>query len=115
MQPAGGPDSRFEFRLYAVRAPLQYYVDAEGTRSVEHKVTVVDLPRIERVQLTYEYPQWTGLERKVDDTSRDIRAVEGTNVKVEVVADGPLDAPALIVDGRTGELTQQGARAPARS
>jgi hypothetical protein len=108
MQPAEGQQSRFEFRLYAVRAPLQYYVDAEGTRSVAHDVTVVDLPRIERVQLTYQYPQWTGLDPKVDDTSRDIRAVEGTNVKVEVVADGPLDAPALIIDGQTGELAQQG-------
>jgi hypothetical protein len=108
MQPATDSDSRFEFRLYAVRGPLQYYVDAEGTRTGEHKVTVVDLPRIERVQLTYEYPQWTGLEQKVDDESRDIRAVEGTNVKVEVIADAPLDAPALIVDGATGELVQQG-------
>ncbi|HKS57312.1 MAG TPA: hypothetical protein VJS12_18595 [Steroidobacteraceae bacterium] len=108
MQPAEGQESRFEFRLYAVRAPLQYYVDAEGTRSVAHDVTVVDLPRIERVQLTYQYPQWTGLDPKVDDTSRDISAVEGTSVKVEVVADGPLDAPALIVDGQTGELAQQG-------
>jgi hypothetical protein len=108
MQPAEGQDLRFEFRLYAVRAPLQYYVDAEGTRSVAHNVTVVDLPRIERVQLTYQYQQWTGLDPKVDDTSRDISAVEGTSVKVEVVADGPLDAPALIVDGQTGELAQQG-------
>ena len=83
-------------------------VDAEGTRSVAHNVTVVDLPRIERVQLTSQYPDWTGLDPKIDDSSRDIRAVEGTNVKVEVVADGPLDAPALIVDGQTGELAQQG-------
>jgi hypothetical protein len=108
MQPATDEESRFEFRLYAVRGPLQYYVDAEGTRSGEHSVTVVDLPRIERVQLTYEYPQWTGLSPKMDDASRDIRAVEGTNVKVEVVSDAPLESPALIVDGNSGELVQQG-------
>jgi hypothetical protein len=108
MQPATDSDSRFEFRLYAVRGPLQYYVDAEGTRSGEHSVTVVDLPRIERVKLTYQYPDWTGLDPKTDDVSRDISAVEGTNVKVEVVADAPLEAPALIIDGNTGELAQQG-------
>ncbi len=108
MQPAKDQESRFEFRLYAVRGPLQYYVDAEGTRSGEHSVTVVDLPRIERVQLTYEYPQWTGLSPKMDDASRDIRAVEGTNVKVEVVSDAPLESPALVVDGSSGELVQQG-------
>ncbi|MGH8237641.1 MAG: hypothetical protein ACREXP_11555, partial [Steroidobacteraceae bacterium] len=108
MQPSTESDSRFEFRLYAVRGPLQYYVDAEGTRSGEHSVAVVDLPRIERVKLTYEYPQWTGLDSTSDETTRDIRAVEGTNVKVEVVSDAPLEAPALIVDGNTGELAQQG-------
>src|SRR6185369_2090991 len=108
MQLAADSESRFEFRLYAVRGPLQYYVDAEGTRSGEHSVTVVDLPRIERVKLTYQYPDWTGLDPKTDDVSRDISAVEGTNVKVEIVADAPLEAPALIVDGNTGELAQQG-------
>lgn len=101
-------EARFEFRLYAVRGPLQYYVDAGGTMSEQHDVAVVDLPRIERVRLTYAYPEWTGLKPKVDETSRDIHAVAGTGVKVEVFADAPLDAPALIVDGAAGELSQQG-------
>jgi hypothetical protein len=100
--------SKFEFRLYAVRGPLQYYVDAGGTRSPEHSIAVVDLPRIEKVRLTYNYPEWTGLEPAHDEDSRDIRAVAGTNVQVEIIADAPLDHPALIVDGATGELTQAG-------
>jgi hypothetical protein len=108
MQSAAGQAGQFEFRLYAVRGPLQYYVDAEGTRSGEHKIAVVDLPRIQNVRLTYAYPQWTGLDSKVDDSSRDIRAVAGTSVKVEVFADAPLDTPTLIVDGEAGTLSQQG-------
>jgi hypothetical protein len=108
MQAASGQAVQFEFRLYAVRGPLQYYVYAEGTSSGEHKVAVVDLPRIERVRLTYAYPEWTGLDPKVDDVSRDIRAVTGTKVKVEVFADAPLDTPTLIIDGEAGALSQQG-------
>lgn len=106
MQPV--TDSSFEFKLYAVRGPLQYYVDADGTKSGEHKVAVVDLPKIERVRLTYSYPQWTGLPANVDETSRDISAVTGTEVKVEIFADAPLNAPALIVDGQSDVLTQDG-------
>ncbi len=101
-------DPRFEFRLYAVRGPLQYYVMAQGVRSAQHQVAVVDLPRIERVRLTYDYPSWTGLEQATDDTSRHIRAVAGTQVKVEVFADAPLEAPALIVDGAASDLSQEG-------
>ena len=110
-------DSRFEFRLYAVRGPLQYYVDAEGTRSAEHNVAVVDLPRIERVRLTY-YVSGVDRARRQTSTkrSRDIRAVAGTNVKVEVFADAPLEAPALIVDGTDRRARAAGSHAaPARS
>ena len=90
-----------------VRGPLTYYVQADGVRSAEHTIGVVDLPRIERVRLTYSYPEWTGLEPQTDEESRDIRAVAGTDVKVEVFADAPLDAPALIVDGNSQELEQR--------
>ncbi|MFC4310116.1 hypothetical protein ACFPN2_13580 [Steroidobacter flavus] len=102
-------EGQFDFKLYAVRGPLTYYVQADGVRSPEHNIGVVDLPKIQRVRLTYQYPEWTGLDATTDEESRDIRAVAGTDVKVEVFADAPLDAPALIVDGRSQELDQKGA------
>ena len=101
-------DGQYDFKLYAVRGPLAYYVQADGIRSTEHNIGVVDLPRIQKVRLTYAYPEWTGLESLTDEESRDIRAVAGTDVKVEVFADAPLEAPALIVDGRSQELEQEG-------
>jgi hypothetical protein len=99
--------SQWEFKLFALRGPLKYYVDADGAKSAEFDVNVVDLPHIEKLRLTYAYPDWTGLAPSTDDVSRDIRAVEGTNVKVEVFADAPLEAPALIIDGKPGDLTAQ--------
>jgi hypothetical protein len=111
MQPASettGHRAEFQFHLYAVRAPLEYYVEADGTRSTQHKVAVVDLPRIEKVRLTYNYPDWTGLTPATEEELRSIRAVAGTKVKVEVFANAPLEAPALIVDGQTGELSTEG-------
>jgi hypothetical protein len=101
-------EGQFDFKLYAVRGPLSYYVQADGVRSTEHKIGVVDLPRIERVRLTYSYPDWTGLDSSIDEESRDIRAVAGTDVKVEVFADAPLEAPALIMDGISQELRSEG-------
>jgi hypothetical protein len=94
----------FDFKLYAVRGALVYYVDADGFRSAEHSIGVVDLPKIEKVRLTYSYPDWTGLDPLTDEESRDITAVEGTDVKIEVFADAPLQAPALIVDGNSQGL-----------
>ncbi|HEY5757028.1 MAG TPA: hypothetical protein VIU34_14445 [Steroidobacter sp.] len=102
-------EGQFDFKLYAVRGPLSYYVQADGVRTAEHTIGVVDLPKIQRVRLTYQYPEWTGLNATTDEESRDIRAVAGTDVKVEVFADAPLDAPALIVDGSSQELAHDGA------
>lgn len=98
----------FEFKLYALRGPLHYYVAAENTKSSEHGVAVADLPRIDKVRLTYSYPSWTGLAPLTEESLRDIRAVADTNVKVEVFANTKLDAPALVIDGTSAPLDREG-------
>lgn len=102
MRPIEKDGKLWEFRLYALRGPLRYYVAAQSPRnaerSTEHGVAVVDLPRIERVRLTYRYPDWTGLTPRVDEASRDIRAVAETQVQLEVFADAPLQSPVIVVD-----------------
>lgn len=103
-----GDAGTFEFNLYALRSPLTYYVDADGTRSKEHRVTLADLPRIERVRLTYEYPKWTGLASEVDEGSRDIRAVAGTQVTIEIESDAPLENAVLVHDGKSEALAARG-------
>lgn len=104
-----GKTSHWEFRLFALRGPLQYYVSAEdrrsSERSAEHEVAVVDLPKIDKVRLTYRYPKWTDLPARTDEASRDIRAVADTQVQVEVFADAPLQSPALVIDGQAREMS----------
>ena len=93
-------DGSFDFTFFALREPLRYYVQAAGLRSQEFAVDVVDLPRITSLKLTYNYPNWTKLEPLVVDPGDDIRAVEGTQVTVELTTDQPLDASELVVDGQ---------------
>lgn len=108
MQPLDNDRRQWTFKLFALRGPLQYYVAAEGVESDEHAVKVVDLPRIQRVRLTYDYPEWTGMPSKVEEEARDIEAVAGTRVKVEVFADAPLDSPTLTVNGSSHKLDADG-------
>lgn len=107
-----GATTTWEFKLYALRGPLHYYVAATNGRSTErsgeHNVAIVDLPRVERVRLTYEYPQWTGLPAQIEEESRDIRAVAGTQVKLEVFANSPLESPSIVVDGAAATMLQNG-------
>lgn len=112
------PDSehaKWEFKLYAVRGPLHYYVQANNARnqerSTEHSLGVVDLPRIERVRLTYDYPDWTDLPKRTEETVRDIRAVPGTGVKLEVFASAALDEPVIELNGKALAMDADGGTA----
>ncbi|MGE4658216.1 MAG: hypothetical protein AAEI08_04700, partial [Gammaproteobacteria bacterium] len=98
-------DERFEFVFFAVRQPLHYYVVAAGVRSAEYTVDVVDLPLVRNIKLTYHYPSWTQLEQRVEDPGSDIRAIEGTDVRLNITTDQSLGEAELVVNGQA--LTMQ--------
>ncbi len=101
----------FRFTLFAVREPTQYYVSAGRLKSAEHHIKVVDLPRIESLRLTYNYPKWTGLPGRSEESGGDIRAVAGTRVGLEVVTDSVMEGPLLIINGEEDGLSQSGTTA----
>jgi hypothetical protein len=105
----------WEFKLYALRGPLHYYVQAESSHSAEksreHSIGVVDLPHVERMRLTYDYPEWTDLPARTEETVRDIRAVAGTGVHLEVFANAALDSPVVVVDGQPVAMNSEGGAA----
>jgi hypothetical protein len=105
------PDGKggFAFTLFAVRDAAHYYVSSGPLKSAEHRISVVDVPTIEKLRLTYDYPGWTGLPTRLEEGGGDIRAVAGTRVAVEVVASSPLPGPLLIVNGSDSDLAQSGA------
>ncbi|MFL6577699.1 MAG: hypothetical protein ACJ8MR_13855 [Povalibacter sp.] len=113
-----GARHSWQFKLFAVRGPLHYYVEANARRatktSAQHAISVVDLPRIERVRLTYHYPKWTGLADHLDDIGRKIRAVQGTQVSIEVFADAPLHTPVIAVGERNTAMQISGQAASGR-
>jgi len=106
--PMRAADGRLDYTLYAVREAARYYVTAEGVRSAEHSIQVVDLPQIAGLRLTYTYPSWTGLPQRVQEDGGDISAVAGTRVRIEWRSDVPLQQPQLVIDEQAQPLSQQG-------
>ena len=103
-----GTDDSFDFTFFAVREPMRYYVVAANLRSQEYAVDVVDLPRIDNVKLTYNFPNWTKREPEVVEPGSDIRAVEGTQVTVEIATDQPVEAAELVANGERVAMQQNG-------
>lgn len=101
-------DRGFEFTFFSVREPLEYYVAAAGTRSPSYNVSVVDLPSVGNLRLTYTYPRWTGRDPEVHDPGGDISTVVGTGVELEITADAPLPAAELVLNDKAVAMTTAG-------
>ncbi len=95
---------RHTFLFAGISQTVDYYVASGAVRSRAHTLTVVDLPSVRRIRVSYTYPAWTGLKPASEDPGGDVRAVEGTEVQVAVETDRPLNDGALVLDGGDIEL-----------
>ena len=84
-----------------VAASFTYSVTAAAARSADFDVTVVRAPRVERIDLHYDFPPGLGLESRTDEDSGDIYGPAGTQVRVTVVTDKPIANGFLVLDDGT--------------
>ncbi|NIR70437.1 hypothetical protein GWO43_03805 [candidate division KSB1 bacterium] len=89
----------FLFNFLDLQAQTKYYVKADDRLSDIYTISVYDAPQIKRVDLTYDYPEYTGLKKKREANSGDVWAPQGTTVKVVAVADKPLTQAAINLKG----------------
>jgi hypothetical protein len=94
--------------LFKLNEATDYFVSAGGVRSGLVHVGVADLPHVQRIDLEYHFPAYTGLPVERVRDGGDIAALRGTRVRIAVT---PTIAPvgaALVVGGRdTVALTPQ--------
>ncbi|RMD92411.1 MAG: hypothetical protein D6813_05935, partial [Calditrichaeota bacterium] len=88
---------RFAFNLFNVEKATRYYIKAGNLLSDIFTISVYEAPKIKRIDLTYVFPDYTGLSpRKVTDTG-DVWAPVGTKVKIQAVADKKIRKSEVIV------------------
>ncbi len=81
----------FEFEYNPVNSNFSYVVLAGDNQSVTQSVRAVDRPRVDNMDIEYEYPAYisdTKSERKRDTQ---ISGVVGTKATITVIANKPLD------------------------
>jgi len=74
-------------------------------------VSVVDLPIIENLALTYHYPEWTGRNPETFDPGGDVRTIAQTRVELRLTADRPMTPGELIVNDQAIPLRADGSQA----
>ncbi|MDY6983185.1 MAG: DUF4175 family protein, partial [Pseudomonadota bacterium] len=95
----------FEFTFFSMQQNMSYYISTDGgLRSPEYDINVLDVPGIESLSLTYNYPEWT--ERDPDTFRQgDVRALPDTRIDLTVTTTGPLPAGELVLNS-TGQPLQ---------
>ncbi len=83
---------------------VDYWLRQGGSRSARFRIEVRPAAVIEVSKLTYRFPPYTGLAEEVVENSGDIRAVEGTEVQIDVRSSLPLQRIDLVQDGRATTL-----------
>ncbi len=108
-QPDLGGATSYQFIFAGLPESVEYYVAAGPLLSQHYKVRVVDLPSVKKIQVTYQYPKWTGLKSVVQEQAGDLRAIEGTEASIEIEMDKPLsDGKLALDDDRTVVLSSAG-------
>jgi hypothetical protein len=93
-QPSGGTfqslplvraeDGRHEGMLFDLSEQTEYFVESGGVRSQVFTLKVVDLPYVQRLELEFHYPSYTGLPPQTVEEGGDIAVLRGTEVRLRV-------------------------------
>jgi hypothetical protein len=76
--------SAHSFMLFDLQDESHYFVESSGVRSDIFRLEVVDLPFVERIDLEYRFPAYTGLAPRIVEDGGDIAALQGTRVILTV-------------------------------
>ena len=76
--------NQYEGMLFDLAGHVDYFVEAAGVKSTTYTLRVVDLPYVQKLELEYHFPAYTGLQpRKIEDGG-DIAVLKGTEVRVRI-------------------------------
>src|SRR6185369_15455185 len=77
-----------------------YFVESNGVRSPLFRLGVANLPYVQRIDLEYRYPEYTGLSAEKVEDGGDIAALRGTTAIVRARPTMPVKGGRLIVEGK---------------
>lgn len=80
----------YELRIPALERSFKYRVTAGPAQSRDYRVTALFPARVQRIELSYDYPSFTGLSPRQERDGGDVYGPAGTRVKLLVHTDKPV-------------------------
>ena len=88
----------YEVLLFDLQEATDYRVESLGVESSTYTLDVIELPYVERLELEYHFPAYTGLEPRLVEDGGDIAVLNGTEVRVRAVPTMGTTAGQLVFD-----------------
>lgn len=101
----------FEGLLLNMAAETRYYVESNGVRSETFALGVADLPAVDRLEMEYRFPAYSGLAPRHFEYGGDVAALAGTTVTLTVTPTLSAPAARLVLD--SGDTIAMSALEPA--
>ncbi|MEX1129347.1 MAG: DUF4175 family protein, partial [Vicinamibacterales bacterium] len=98
----------FEFRFESVDRTFDYAVSAGAVASPTYTVTALFPPQVQRIDIQYQYPAFSGLSPRTEEDGGDIYAPAGTRVRLAIHTDKPIAAGQLAMSGGASMLKSAG-------
>ncbi len=89
----------YEALLLNVAEETTYYAEANGVRSGTFTLGVADLPAVDRLEMVYHFPRYTGLAPRRFEYGGDVAALAGTRVELNVTPTLATGGAQLVIDG----------------
>ncbi|MEX1128132.1 MAG: DUF4175 family protein, partial [Vicinamibacterales bacterium] len=96
-----GESGGYDGMLFDLAAPVDYYVEADGVRSTTFTLKVVEMPYVQRLELEYHFPSYTGLPPQKIEDGGDIAVLRGTEVRVRAVPTMATASGQVVIDKGT--------------
>ena len=85
------------YTLRNVHRSLSYAVHGGDFTSPYYRIDIPPLPRLQWVEASYHFPEYTGLPDKSAQTSGDLESLEGTHAQLKFVFDQPVEGVRMLV------------------
>jgi hypothetical protein len=99
----------FGFLFLDINEKAHYYVQAGNVKSSEFAITVMDVAQVEKINLAYNFPRYTGLPAKREEDGGEISALKGTQVDVEAITNVDVSSAKILLENGRSIVMQKGA------
>src|SRR5881394_364595 len=108
MEPAKAK-ADYRHSIFNIQDSIEYFVEGNGVRSENYKLTVVDLPFVKQLDITLNFPGFSHLPAKTTEDVGDIAALKGTMASITAHLSGKVRAARIVLaDGKKIEMRANG-------